>query len=68
MDITEQVVKDLADQRKHLAEHLLKVMEVALDNMSYAPSSDDAGKQMDTIFAARDYMIEQKFVTREMLP
>ena len=68
MDIAEQVVTELADQRKNLTEHLLKVMEVALDNMSYAPSSDDAAEQMDTVFAARDYLIEQKLVTKEMLP
>ena len=59
---------ELLEQRKSLAAHLLMVMAVALDNMSYAPSSDDAGEQMDTIFAARDYLIEQKMVTREMLP
>lgn len=62
------LVTELMEQRKNLAAHLLTVMKVALDNMSYAPSSDDAGEQMNTIFAARDYMIEQKLATREMLP
>jgi hypothetical protein len=62
------IVTELIEQRKHLAAHLLKVMEVALDNMEYASSSDKAKEQLDTVFAARDYLIEQKLVTREMLP
>lgn len=62
MDIAEQVVTELTEQRKQLAVHLLNMMRIALDNMEYAPSSDDAAEQFDTIVKARDYLVAQGFV------
>ena len=62
MDIAEQVMTELTEQRKQLAVHLLKVMKVALDNLEYAPSSDDAGEQFGTLIKARDYLVAQGFV------
>ena len=58
----ENKVIELIEQRTQLAAHLLKVMEVALDNMEYAPSSDAAGEQFDTLVKARDYLVAQGFV------
>lgn len=60
--LTPDEVLRMMTQVKYLAIHLVTVMGVALDNMSYAPSSDEAGEQYDKITAARDYLVAQGFV------
>lgn len=57
----------LLSRHDRLAIHLVSVMAVAANNLSYAPSSDKASEQMSIMFAARDYLIEQGLVTREMV-
>lgn len=57
----------LLSRHDQLAIHLVSVMAVAADNLSYAPSSGKASEQMSVMFAARDYLIEQELITREMV-